>query len=48
MALCYSEAFFCSLTFGYLWNTFFLVFRSTEGKKRKQNAYNKTEKILMN
>lgn len=45
-----SEAFFCPLTFGYLWNTFFLVFRSTEWgeKKEKQNAYNKTENLLMN
>lgn len=31
----YSKVFFCSLTFGYLWNTFFLVFRVTEGEKMK-------------
>lgn len=36
MALRYPEAFFCSLTFGYLWNTFFLVFRSAEGKKENK------------
>lgn len=47
-ALRYLEEFFCSLTFGYLWNTLVLVFRSTEGEKKEQNAYNKTEKLLMN
>lgn len=44
LVLHFFEVLFCALAFGYIWNTFFLVFRSTEGKKR-QKAYNKTETL---